>query len=189
MVLTAADLSNEAFGFKFQLDKIIDFFVEHEEKDGAEVDIAKEAHEKLIEFARANIGHFIKFSRSKYNKRTDEVMEYSNDNIEIFGRIDTGLENIYNESKIIVEEFSFTVNAFKKITRKLGYEDDRVLLKQLKEKGYLNHEQGKLYRKRKLRQTDATATKMYVLYEFQEAVTTFEDTFLEVENEENPFEE
>ena len=82
----------------------------------------------------------------------------------------------YDDTKTILNEYCFTCEAFKKIVAKLGYEDVAVLLKKLKQAELLNHESGKLYRKRKLFENDNTTTKMYVLYEFEYNSTELKET-------------
>lgn len=85
------------------------------------------------------------------------------------------------------KEYDDTEAGFKKIISKLGYEDERVLLKRLQQGGYLNHEKDKYSRKRRLRDSDLTSTKMYVIYEFQEVVTNDGDVFVVEDEAENPF--
>ena len=185
VILMTAELINEAFGFKFDLEKMLDFFVEKESDTAPNQDIATEAHEKLIDFARSNYSHFTKFYHEKLRGKigNNDVI-----NTSVWGRIDLGYEKTYDETRKIVGEFGFTVNSFKEILRKLNYSDEKVVLKKLRDAGYLNHEKGKFYRKRKLRDTDGTSTNMYVLYEFEEVSVRFEETFTELtSNEESPF--
>ena len=145
---------------------MIDFFVKNESENDIETNIAKTAYEKMIDFAKTNRGHFIRYN-TKANRMHNDYIP-NNDSIELYGRIDENLKKSHENGKIIVSEYSFTREAFKKIITKLGYEDDKILLKKFKEAGYLNHEENKLYRKRKLRKEDSSNTKMYVLYAFDD---------------------
>ena len=93
------------------------------------------------------------------------------------------MNKAYDDNKVIVGEYGFTREAFRKIVLSLGYEDEKVLLKKLKQAGYLNHEQGKMYRKRKLRKDDSSNTNMYVLYEFKDTSTDEDNNVKEVAEE------
>ena len=118
--------------------------------------------------------------------------------MEVYGRIDKNMNKSYDDNKVIVCEYGFTREAFKKIVLSLGYEDEKVLLKKLKQAGYLNHEQGKMYRKRKLRKDDSSNTNMYVLYEFEDTSAEdynnvkktveeqLDDTFAPTDDEDSP---
>lgn len=181
LILTAADLANEAFKFNFDIDKMINLFIQNEIENDSETDIAKAAHEKLIDFAKTHHGHFTKFN-TKHGRLNIDYQDV-NDSIEAYGRIDTNMNKAYDDNKVIVGEYGFTREAFKKIVLSLGYEDEKVLLKKLKQAGYLNHEQGKMYRKRKLRKDDSSNTNMYVLYEFKDTSTDEDDNAKEVVEE------
>ena len=61
----SAELANLAFGFNVDVDKILDLLVDNEKENSVERNIALEAHEKLIEYARSNRGHFLRYSRAK----------------------------------------------------------------------------------------------------------------------------
>lgn len=174
IILLSAELANLAFGFTFDVDKILDLLVDNEKENSVERNIALEAHEKLIEYARSNRGHFLRYSRAK---GSIPYMEGGvNDNMEIYGRINECINKKYDDTRTILNEYCFIGEAFKKIVAKLGYEDVAVLLKKLKQAELLNHESGKLYRKRKLFENDNTTTKMYVLYEFEYNSTEFKET-------------
>lgn len=183
VIVMSAELANEAFGFSFDLDKMLNFFIQNEADNSPERDLAELAYEKLIDFARSNYGHFTKFYHGTKNLSRNNI----SDSMMILGRIDEGLEKTYDGEKII-GEFCFSANYFGDIVKKLGFEDEKVVLYKLREAGYLNHEKNKLYRKRKLREDDGTTTRMYVLYEFEEIKEiTYQDTFVEIEDKENPF--
>lgn len=164
VILLAAELTNQAFKLNFDIEGILNFFVENEKENSCERNIAFEAHEKLIEYALSHRGHFIRYVYKKGSAPTEESI--TPDNIEILGRIDEDIRKKHDKTKTLLNEYCFTREGFKKIVAQLGYEDDTVLLKKLKQAGLLNHEEGKLYRKRKLRPNDCSSTKMYVLYEF-----------------------
>ncbi|MDY3928428.1 MAG: DUF927 domain-containing protein [Clostridia bacterium] len=187
VVLLAAEMANFAFRFTFDVEGILDFFVENEKETSGERNIAFEVYEKLIDYALSNRGHFIRHNHKKNNLPFSETS--ANDNIEILGRIEECINKKFDDTKTIVNEYCFTREGFKKIVTKLGYEDDMVLLKKLKQAGLLNHEEGKLYRKRKLCQDDCHPTNMYVLYEFEQTPTSFDD-FVDISatDVENPFE-
>ena len=186
VILLAAEMANEVFEFSFNLDGILEFFIENEKENSQERDIAVEVSEKLINFALSNRGHFVRYTHENGMKTVDNI---SNETLEIYGRIDEGKNRTHKNGKTSINEYSFTVDAFKKIISKLGYEDDKVLLKKLKQADLLDCEDGKRYRRRKLFQRDNTTTKMYVICEYEEELV-FDDTF-EVVNDDspNPFEQ
>lgn len=164
IILTAADLANEAFGFDFDLNAMIDFFVANEANTSPDRDLGEIAYEKLIDFAKSNYQHFIKVYHRHPKLSSNSV---SNGYSTIWGRIDLNVGKKYRD-KAVANEYCFSVNSFDEIIAKLKFEDKKVVLSKLKAAGYLNHEKGKLYRKRKLRDDDIGSTKMYVIREFLE---------------------
>ena len=181
LILAAADLANGAFDIHLDVEGILDFLVETEQENDTERDIAKDVQEKLIEYAKSNRGQFV------IMKNRGGLSRMPNDNKELLGRVEVNIDKPYDSERIIKNEYCFTRDGFRKIITKLGYEDEKVLLKKLKQSGYLNHEKDKLYRKRKLMDSDSTATKMYIIYEFQNIVTNDGDVFVVEDEAEIPF--
>ena len=184
IIMTAGELANAALKLDFDLKKALDFILEASGDKLKSTDMATEAYYKFTDYAKSNPNHFTRFFH-----RNGEVTPCCVTGCEIWGRIDSGL-NKPDDRGTVVGEISFTEQGFAHISKVLGYEDYKLLIKQLKNGGFLNCEKSKTYRKRKLSQRDNSMTKLFVLKEFDDSEIEASDSFTEIDDDyDNPFED
>lgn len=176
MFILSADLLNKALKLNLNVKKIVSYFVANVKANNANKDMADEALAKIIEFTNVHRKNFmIKckkiFKRFQidpnYNITTErgldkveKIMEEEATASECWGKIIDG--SCLNDTNIDIQ-ILFYKERFNKIIKELGFEDAKVVIKKLKEKGYLDHETGKTYRKRKIRSTDPANTHTIVI--------------------------
>jgi hypothetical protein len=142
------NITFEEFGVSFDYDKIFEVLLNNEKKATQDnsTDLGKKAYESFIEFVETNRASFLGGLVS------DGC--YSN---ECYGRIQTDKEEI----EVPRDKF-FT------IIKKLGFEDGNTILEKWKEMSLLNHDVGKLTRKRKLYSDSKTISCIVIKYESEE---------------------
>ena len=156
--LTTAYIAKESLGIKFHLKKIFNFLNENLEKKIEKGNSAESAYERLIEKFRAN-PHHISFKGGDPDKKVECWGAYS-DKAEVTA-----------DGKKIIGEYSIRVHLFAKLLKDLGFENKDTILKDFKKFGYLNHEDDRYTRRRKI--GSGTAELCYVLRVF--AVEASED--------------
>lgn len=128
IILTAAQLANEVFGFKFNVDEIRTFIVERDAMLVDSRDIGKSAWNHMLQFVQQHQNQFI----------YDNTLNYSH---EIVGKIVT------KKSKL---EVSILKNVFEKTMHNFGYQDTQSILQNWRKKGLLDYETGRLARRKQL---------------------------------------
>jgi hypothetical protein len=131
ILLTVAEIAEEALDIKFSQTDIIDFLVDQQISTDANTDIGIRAHNALRGFVNSNIGSFITNSSEMWTK----------------SGICLGKIEHPNGGPM---EVSIVASEFPKIMSQLGFNNPNLVLQRLKANGYLEHEVGKNYRKRKL---------------------------------------
>lgn len=122
IILAAAQIANEVFSFKFNVDEIRTFIVERDTMLVDSRDIGKSAWNHMLQFVQQHQNQFIH----------DNTLNYSH---EIVGKIVT------TKSKL---EVSILKNVFEKAMHNFGYQDVQSILQNWKKKGLLDYEAGRL---------------------------------------------
>ena len=143
ILLTVADISKDALGLDFSRDEIIEFLAEQQLQSEANVDIGLRAHEALRGFVNTNIASFITDGATTWNK-----------SIPCLGKV----EHLNNGSMVV----GIVTTEFPKIMAQLKFNNANLIISKFKSLGFLDHEVGKNYRKRKL--TNAgSSVRVYII--------------------------
>lgn len=142
LILATAELMNECFEFKVNIDGIMDFLLEMDQESVAGRDLGVRAYEYLEQMVVQHQSKFIQ------NGRTP--------NGECWGKISLS-------SKRGVE-VTFLQEAFKNIVAEGGFDDYTVVLRKLKEKKVLDHEANKFTRKRRMNSSSKGRELVYVIW-------------------------
>lgn len=160
--LTTALLARKAFGIEFDSEGIFGFLNEHIEKRVAFGNSSQNAYEQLLEKFRAN-PHHISFKGEDLDKKVERWGSYS-DKTEVTA-----------DGKKVIGEYSIRVHLFSKLLKELGFENKDTVIKDFKKLGYLNYENGRDTRRRKI--GSGTAELCYVIRVFE--VESSEDEYFD----------
>lgn len=122
IILAAAQIANEVFSFKFNVDEIRNFIVERDAMLADSRDIGKAAWNHMLQFIQQHQNQFI------YGNTI-------NNSYEIVGKIKT------TNAKL---EVSILRNVFEKAMHNFGYQDTQSILQNWRKKGLLDYEAGRL---------------------------------------------
>lgn len=131
ILLTVADIAEEALDLTFSRDKIVEFLVDQQVNADSNLDIGTRAHNALRGFINSNIANFITDGSDEWKK-----------SITCYGKIYYS-PNGSMEANIIADEFP-------KIMGRLHFDNPSLILKEFKKAGLLDYEAGKNYRKRQI---------------------------------------
>lgn len=145
ILLTVADIAEEALDITFSRKDIIDFLVDQQISTDANTDIGIRAHNALRGFINANIGSFITNGSTVWTSKNTCLGK-----IEPYGK--GGME------------VSFIASEFPKVLSDLHFNNPNLILKKLKAHGYLDYESGKNYRKRQITKAGGTVAVNVVLF-------------------------
>jgi len=169
LIILAADLLNEWFGFEMDCKALTKFLVDNETNSGNDRDSYDGVYDKLVACIRVNYNHFSHCYTSKGKleqyKAPEEwgIAEYLHDVVKVDG----------TDSRMLV---LIAVPYFDKIVSKdLNYEDPKAIRKWLKSKGYTKCEEGHDYYRKVF---DGIRNKYVALYLPGEA-SDFEQTDLQ----------
>lgn len=150
--LTTAVIARKALGIKFDLQSIFEFLNSHIEKRIEFGNSSQNAYEQLLEKFRAN-PHHIRYNGANYDNK-----------VECWGAYSDKTEVAADGNKII-GEYSIRVNLFAKLLKDLGFENKDTIIKDFKKLGYLNFENDRNTRRRKI--GSGTAELCYVIRVFE----------------------
>ena len=145
ILLTVADIAEEALEIEFSRRDIIDFLVEQQVNTDANTDIGLRAYNALRGFVNANIGRFITNGSSVWSSSAT-----------CLGKIEH-LAGGGMEVNIIATEFP-------EIMKELKFNNPSLILKKFKAAGYLDCEANKNYRKRQITKSDKSAHVIVVRF-------------------------
>lgn len=138
LILATAELMNKCFDFQVNIDGILDFLLEMDQENVEGRDLGEQAYQYLKQMV---IQHQMNFIKTDYTPKG-----------EIWGKIARCLDKRV--------EVAFLQEPFKKLLSDGGFDDCTVVLRKLKEKGYLDHERNKNTRKRNI--DPSTDTREFV---------------------------
>ncbi|MDC0765258.1 DUF927 domain-containing protein [Brevibacillus sp. AG] len=141
LILATADLMNQCFDFSVNKDGILEFLLEMDQENAKGRDLGERAYQYLRQIVVQHQMRFIKADDKP--------------NGEIWGKMTRGYDR-----KI---EVAFLQEPFKKLLSDGGFDDYSVVLRKLKEKGYLDHERDKNTRKRNVNPTTNKRELVYCI--------------------------
>ena len=153
LLLTTAKLAQKGLGLDFNISKITDYLIACETEQASEgEDIASRAYSDVIAWVNSHPANF-----------SAEAAPYA----EKFGRIFMGADipQRHKAPDNLAREVAIRVPALEAFLRKRNYQNVRLILSTWRDRGLLNCEFGKLYRKRTI---STTQEHLYILREFQE---------------------
>lgn len=159
----SAWLLNNVFNLRLHIDNIMQYFVDKIKNNETNVDMAEVALEKIIEFVSIHSSNFIQVRKEFPSNRKQEIVrncgeENSQRAYECYGKVEH-----FSQDKNIAMSIIIIYSKADDIFKQLGFEDTTVVLNKLKAKGYLEHEEGKLYRKRKINDSDTKSKSAVVI--------------------------
>lgn len=137
ILLTVADIADEALGIEFSRDDIVEFLVDQQVNADSNSDIGARAHEALRGYVNSNIANFITDNSNEWKK-----------SIPCLGKV------VYIPNGGM--EVNINASEFPGIMKKLGFNNSGLILKKFKAAGNLDYEQGKTYRKRQITKAGGT---------------------------------
>lgn len=144
ILLTVADIAEEALGIQFSREKVKNYLVNQQTSTDQNQDIGLRAHEALRGFVNTYIANFVTDGEVNWGK-----------SIPCYGRVDVLKDGVTREVSIETSEFP-------KIMERLGFNNADLVIQRLKAHGLLNSEAKKNYRKRTI--TKATGiVRAYVV--------------------------
>ncbi len=156
--LTTTIIAKKALGIKFHLKKIFNFLNDNLEKKIEKGNSAEGAYERLLEKFRAN-AHHINIKGCDPDKK-----------VECWGAYNE-VSYVADNGQKVIGEYSIRKNIFAEQLRLLGFVNKETIIKGFKKLGYLNYENGRDTRRRKI--GSDTAELCYVIRVFE--VETSED--------------
>ncbi len=134
-ILLMTSMLLENMGIGINVDNIERLLLKQFSQIGVEADLGIKAYEQLMQYLSSNQSKFI----CQYARRgTSGVYDYSPSHCQ--GRIKFDSNNQ-------MEEVAINAKEFKSIISSLGFESERVVLKNWKEKGWLDYEENKLQKR------------------------------------------
>jgi hypothetical protein len=172
-LMLSAELANEALEIELNLDYITDLLLNHEAETVGEKDLGEKAYKYLLSQYDQNIRKFSSVGvTTTTNHKTGARQNYtvildavSN---EVWGiRVELATGHFVPEKLEDCKELiCFSRLKFKELLRQGKFEDVDIVIKKLKDKGYLDFEKGKNTRSRKLT-TSGTAQDVYAVRVFK----------------------
>ncbi len=145
LALVGGEIFNETLELELNLDNIFQYFTRYINESSPSRDMAEQAYERILEEVSRRRSEFIDgTANDKYIRQCLGKLEFSEDHQRI--------------TKVI-----FYHSAFCSMLNMVGYEDENVVIKKLKENGYLDCESGKNYNRRKIRADESSKTKVIIL--------------------------
>lgn len=158
IILLAADMLNTFFKLSLNISDMAQYFVDKIKCNNDDRDLADKAIEKIKETVNANKAKFVTYQAGR------EIDSKSN---ECWGKI-VDIKHIRNNNPDIIGQYLICYERFLSILKDLNFEDGKEVIKELKRKGYLDCEKDKNYRKRKIRNSDMSASKVIVVNVFKD---------------------
>lgn len=196
LFLLSAKILNSYFKLQLNITALKKYFADSLNKNNLDADIADKALSMISEYVNVHEKNFIHKYKAKFKRfqvergsscngkrcldNVDKVLEADYTAQECFGKIIDG--DCFKNSPDISRQILIYYERFKKIVKALGFEDEGIVLSQMKAKGYLDCENGKNYRKRKIQKNDkSSTTHVIVINEPNDKDLSIEETTVEEE--------
>jgi hypothetical protein len=134
IIMVTAEFVEKALEIELHKESILEFLIENENRSTETRDIGENAYDYFCQQFTINRRHF----HNSYNNSHFEAAE----NLERWG--------IISHNKNGVFEVAIVKSIFERLMKQGGFEDVNVILKNWKQKEYLDYEKGRNTRKRKL---------------------------------------
>lgn len=162
LLATTAFIANEAFDISFDIPAIVDFCNERWESKNAENGDVDQCYLDTIEKLRVHEANFYKDTNLTYTPQ------------KVWGSI--SYPNIIKDKKILATEFAVRSNELKNLLDSMGYKNPTTYLKKWRDKGVLNHEEGKLLNRRVIVPGSKVKESVYVIQVWEDLPQESEDT-------------
>lgn len=159
IILYATELLNKTLKLKLDKQKIRDFLIQQEEYEEEERDLGLKAYNYIMEMVASNINKFYRRMKEPVSGEMIDIVPKG----EIWGKIDTR-----NKDGKIIEEILFLPTNLEEVLKCGGFTNKTTILKQMKAKGLIDCEIGKLKTRRKLPQGNSKIPVYCILVECED---------------------
>ncbi|MDB8460084.1 DUF927 domain-containing protein [Turicibacter sanguinis] len=167
VLMLTAEIANDLFQWNFDLDAIGSLLIKNEAEKLRESDLGETAFERLMSYISIKMDHFDV-------DRQNDPTEYVAATRDLWGKIVYVSVKDSRRFKQPIKEIMINREIIDTILKNLNYESPQVVIRQWKNKGWLNCEQGKTYRKRKINGISAN----YIVFDTSKLPN--EDDFIDV---------
>lgn len=143
VLMLTAEIANDLFQWNFDLDAIGSLLIKNEAEKLRESDLGETAFERLMSYISIKMDHFDV-------DRQNDPTEYVAATRDLWGKIIYVPVKDSRKFKQPIKEIMINREIIDTILKDLNYESPQVVIRQWKNKGWLNCEQGKTYRKRSI---------------------------------------
>ena len=166
-LMLTAEIANDLFQWNFNLGAIGSLLIKNEAEKLQEADLGEIAFERLMSYISIKIEHFDMDLR---NDSTDYIAATR----DLWGKIIYFSVKDSRRVRQSIKEIMINREIMDSILKDLNYESPQVVIRQWKNKGWLNCEQGKTYRKRKINGISAN----YIVFDMSKIAN--EDNLMDV---------
>ncbi|SNT19311.1 Uncharcterized protein, DUF927 family [Anaerovirgula multivorans] len=149
--LLTAELASKALKLDFDIDGILNLLIEQQDESMENRDIATEAYRYILEQVNVHANKFNKEYKHGGNAEDSEFVPKG----EIWG--------VISSNKAKEKEINIIPIAFEKLLSEGGFSEPKIILKKWKERGWLDFEDGRLTRKRKITKSAVRPIPVYVI--------------------------
>lgn len=158
--LTTAILAKEALELDFDIEGLVELFKDNEIENAKSRDVSAKSYDEIIQHFNINLSNFYQGNReiphgSCWGKYIDKPI-------------------ILSDGRVVIAEYLVRMNIVDKFLEDNGYQNPRACIKTWKEKGYLDYEKGKNYRKRQIIPGQKEKESVYVFRVFADDATKAE---------------
>ena len=136
LFMTTAELASKALDIPFDMEGILNFFVEYENSKGQERNTSANSYEVILEACRTN-------------KKSFYMDDQSDPVVKSYGRI-TYPNRILDDGKVVTEEYAIRRSFLEQVLRENNYPNIKTCAREWKTMGVLDYEAGHLTRSRKI---------------------------------------
>jgi len=148
LFITTAQIASAALNIPFDIDGILNFFIDHEKEHGAERNISASSYEVVLEACSVNRHKFYRKELYAPYNRKNSVAE-SSPLAECWGRI-SKVDYELTDGRKVIEEIEIYPSAVEGILAKNGFPNKKTCFDAWKTADLIDYEDSKNYRKRKV---------------------------------------
>lgn len=155
IIITTAELATMALNINFDINGLLKFFKNYMEKHSKENNKVQDDYDEIMSYLKRNINHFYDENESKTVSNPWGKVYHPN--------TPTG------DGRTITDEFAVDRVTMDGILKRMGFSNPTTTLRQLREAGYMDCEEGTLTRKRKIFPNSDKAEKVNIFRVFSDA--------------------
>lgn len=155
LLMTTAELATKALGIQFDLQAILQYFIDHETNYGAQRSIAKNSYQVILDTCRTN--------KTSFYRNGEEDPK-----IQSYGRISYP-NTILPNGKCVTEQYEIRRSYLEKILNNNNFPNITTCAREWKAMDVLDHEAGRLTRSRKIDRNAAVPEDVFVFRVFGDA--------------------